>query len=97
MFYLGLIIAALLPASIAQSKGRNFAKWWLFSTIFLPITLILSILAKKQENYETVNNSTLKNQWVFVAFIIGTLSGQIFIQNHISKDENKNVVVASNS
>ena len=37
-----LTLLALLPASIAQSKGKNFWQWYLYGFFLLPIALIHS-------------------------------------------------------
>ena len=45
---LGLIAAALVPAWIAKTKGRNFLQWWFFSIGLFPIALPAAFLIKPE-------------------------------------------------
>lgn len=40
---LGLMTVGLLPAFLAQRKGRNFWNWWLFGAALFPIALPLAL------------------------------------------------------
>jgi hypothetical protein len=44
VIYLFAMLLGLVPASIAQSKGRNFAQWWVFGTYLWLIALIASLV-----------------------------------------------------
>jgi len=44
-----LIVAAvigLIPAAIAQSKGRSFVLWWLFGAAFFILALPMALIIK---------------------------------------------------
>lgn len=43
---IGLAFIALLPATIASGKGRNFALWWIYGVLLWIVALIHSILLK---------------------------------------------------
>ncbi len=43
---LGLMVAGLVPAWIAKTKGRNFLQWWFFSIGLFPIALPAAFLIK---------------------------------------------------
>lgn len=45
-FVITVVIAGLLPAAIAQSKGRSFYGWWLYASLFWLIALIHSLMLK---------------------------------------------------
>ena len=72
--YLTYTLVAFIPALIAKSKNYNFAKWWLFSTLFWPITLVMIIFKKKNELYLDDSTLHLSNKWIFIAYVIGLYS-----------------------
>lgn len=37
-------VLALIPAHIAEKKGRDFANWWLFGTFFWLVALICAVV-----------------------------------------------------
>lgn len=50
MLALGLILACLLgliPAAIAQSKGRSFAGWWVFGALLFIVALPCALLVSR--------------------------------------------------
>jgi len=45
-----LLLFALIPAYIAQSKGRSFVKWFIISALISPlIGLLIVVFLKKDE------------------------------------------------
>lgn len=46
-FLLLAILIGLIPAAIAQSKGRNFVAWWLYGALLFIVALPHSLLIKK--------------------------------------------------
>jgi len=50
------MMAGLLPAYIAKSKGHDFNKWWIYGTLLFIVALPHSILTK-QHDYTTQENS----------------------------------------
>lgn len=44
------ILIGLIPASIAQSKGRSFLLWWLYGAALFIIALVHSLLMKPNIN-----------------------------------------------
>ena len=51
---LGLILAgffALIPAFIAERKGRSFFKWWLFGTLMLIVAIPCSLIASDRRRF----------------------------------------------
>jgi hypothetical protein len=43
------ILLGLIPAFIAQNKGRNFVLWWIFGAAFFVIALIASLVIKRRD------------------------------------------------
>src|ERR1051325_7408516 len=43
------IIIGLIPAVIAQSKGRNFVAWWMYGAALFIVALPHSLLIKRDE------------------------------------------------
>jgi cytochrome c-type biogenesis protein len=43
---IGLLFLGLIPAIIAQKKGRSFFTWWFFGVSLLPVALPLALLLK---------------------------------------------------
>jgi hypothetical protein len=51
MFTAGMVLAVflgLIPAGIAQSKGRDFFKWWVYGWAIFIVALPHALLAKEQ-------------------------------------------------
>lgn len=46
LIFLVLIVLGLIPAFIAQKKGRSFRDWWLFGSGLFPVALPMSIWIK---------------------------------------------------
>ncbi|HGJ5872379.1 MAG TPA: zinc ribbon domain-containing protein [Arsenophonus apicola] len=44
------IFLGLIPAIIANSKGRSFALWWIYGTLIFIIALVHSILIRKDSH-----------------------------------------------
>ena len=42
-----LLILSAIPAYIAQTKGKSFGTWYVYSILLLPIALIHSLVIKK--------------------------------------------------
>ena len=47
-FFLALLLG-LIPAAIAQGKGRSFMAWWIYGAALLIIALPHAIMLKKDE------------------------------------------------
>ena len=45
-------MGAAYPAVKAYNKGRNFAVWYSFSILFLPIALIISVFIKDKKELQ---------------------------------------------
>lgn len=45
-------ILALIPASIAQSKGRGFWEWYVYALLLFLVALIHSLLIKPSESFQ---------------------------------------------
>ncbi len=41
-------LLALIPAKIAQGKGRSFVGWWVFGLLFLIVALPASLIIKRR-------------------------------------------------
>lgn len=46
LFVLIFGVLAMIPASIAASKGRSLLAWWFYGFLFFPIALIHSMFLK---------------------------------------------------
>ena len=70
-----LAILGLIPAFIAQQKGRNFIAWWVYGFFLFLIALIHSLFLKeelvKQENVKT---RTLKANEKECPFCVGHIN-----------------------
>lgn len=44
--YLWVFLLALIPALIAESKGRSFVKWYIYGVLLFIIALLHSIIIK---------------------------------------------------
>lgn len=49
-FLVVLAVAAIIPAAIAHSKGRNFFLWWVYGVALWIFALIHSILLKPRRS-----------------------------------------------
>ena len=54
-FLLVAIVIGLIPALIAQSKGRSFFAWWVYGALLFIIALVHSIVIKKDPHFEEKN------------------------------------------
>ena len=52
LIILALIILGLIPAFIAQRKGRKFRDWWLFGFGLFPVALPMSFFIKSESQVE---------------------------------------------
>jgi hypothetical protein len=43
------VLIGLIPAAIAQSKGRNFVAWWLYGALLFIVALPHSLVIKKDQ------------------------------------------------
>lgn len=48
--FVSLLLLGLIPAYIAQRKGRNFLTWWLFGFALFPIALPMAFLIKPEHS-----------------------------------------------
>ncbi len=44
--FVGLTLLGLIPAKIAQNKGRNFFDWWFFGAGLFPVALPMALMLK---------------------------------------------------
>lgn len=44
--YLWVVLLALLPALIAQSKGRSFLRWYIYCVLLFIVALLHSLIIK---------------------------------------------------
>jgi hypothetical protein len=49
-FFLLAVLIGLLPAYIAQNKGRSFVLWWIYGALIFIIALPHSLLMKADKN-----------------------------------------------
>ena len=49
------LLLGLIPATIANKKGRNFYLWWLYGTVILLVALVHSLLIKPTEEFQLQN------------------------------------------
>src|ERR1019366_3176931 len=60
-FVIAAVLIGLIPAAIAQSKGRNFVAWWLYGAALFIVALPHSLLLKpdvKQMEREQLQSGT---------------------------------------
>lgn len=48
-FIVAMIFLGLIPALIAQSKGRNFGAWWCYGFMLLPVAFVHSLVLSANE------------------------------------------------
>ncbi|WP_318386400.1 zinc ribbon domain-containing protein [Enterobacter sp.] len=46
-FFLVAIVLGIIPALIAQSKGRSFIGWWIYGFLLFIVALVHSLIIKK--------------------------------------------------
>ncbi len=49
--FIAAVILGLIPAYLAQKKGRNFYDWWFFGSALLPIALPAAILIEAKDRF----------------------------------------------
>lgn len=54
------ILIGLIPAMIAQKKGRSFITWWAYGSLLFIIALPHALLIKTEEKYALKNNDMKK-------------------------------------
>lgn len=54
------ILIGLIPAMIAQKKGRSFVTWWAYGALLFIIALPHALLIKTEETHEIKNNDMKK-------------------------------------
>ena len=57
------IVIGLVPALIAQSKGRSFFAWWVYSALLFIIAFVHSLVIKKDvaaEEKDLIENEGMK-------------------------------------
>ncbi|MEB7196648.1 hypothetical protein NEM98_20570 [Escherichia coli] len=48
-FILLSVVLGIVPAIIAQTKGRSFFVWWIYGTLLFIVALVHSIVITKDE------------------------------------------------
>ncbi|WP_343711187.1 zinc ribbon domain-containing protein [Kosakonia radicincitans] len=51
-FFLLAAVIGVIPALIAQSKGRSFFAWWIYGTLLFIIAFVHSLVIKKDIEFE---------------------------------------------
>ena len=59
---LSSVIIGLVPATIANNKGRSFYLWWFFGFMIWIVALIASIIIQKDERTIAIREGTIKCQ-----------------------------------
>jgi len=49
VYWVSLVFLALIPASIAKSKGRGFLLWYLYSYLMFAIALVHAIVLRPRQ------------------------------------------------
>jgi hypothetical protein len=58
MIVVTLALLGLIPAFVAQRKGRSFFEWWLFGTGLFPLALPMAIMLKPQVDHGEPTSSS---------------------------------------
>lgn len=61
--FISFVLIGLIPAFIAQRKGRSFIIWWIYGTLLFIVALIHSMLMKpdvKKIETDSINNGMKK-------------------------------------
>ncbi|MBE8596870.1 hypothetical protein [Xenorhabdus sp. BG5] len=48
-FWLAAALIGLIPAALANAKGRNFFGWWVYGTLLFIVALIHAFLLKNTD------------------------------------------------
>ncbi|WOZ75666.1 zinc ribbon domain-containing protein [Kosakonia sacchari] len=51
-FFLLAAVIGVIPALIAQSKGRSFFAWWIYGALLFIVALVHSLVIKKDIKFE---------------------------------------------
>jgi len=51
LFFAAMV--GIVPAVIAAQRGRNFALWWAFGTVLIPVALPMAFLLRQRRSLKS--------------------------------------------